>query len=804
MFKALYNNKIYRTNKGLKSLKNQLVKFLMICFSGMIISLVSTTAQAQIAINDIRVEGNQRIEATTIESYLLLRRGDIYSDAQSDASMKRLFNTGLFADVDIGHEGAVLVVVVTENPIINRIVFEGNKYKKAKKLYEEIKLRPRIVFSRSKVRSDVQRLLNLYRKGGRFAASIEPKVIELAQNRVNLVFEITEGPKSKIGRINFTGNKIFNNDDLKSVIITKEARWWRFMTSYDTYDPDRLGYDRHQLRNFYLSQGYADFRITSAVAELNSDKENFFINISLEEGEIYKFGKIKVESKIKDLPNDLLKTLVYTREGNIYNRKAMDSTVEYLTDIAGLRGYAFVNVRTMPKKNRKERTVDVTYVVNKAPRVYVDRIEIVGNTVTHDNVIRRQMRIVEGDAYNTFKMKRSKIRIKQLGFFKEVEIETIEGDRPDRMVLEVTVEEEPTGEFEFGLGFSNADRFMINLGFTQKNFMGKGQSVRAKLQWSNYSKNFNLGFTEPYFMGRNVSAGVDLYLQDVNYRFSSYKSKTIGGGFRFGFPLSEYMFAQTRYSLRKSVIDTTFRQRSPYLDNNAGTFTTSSVSAAVSYDSVDNPSHPNSGQRIVFNTEFAGIGGNVKFVRLNFNYDIYVPIYKRWILNLSLEAGHINGLGSKVKLNDRFFLGTPKLRGFEQMGVGPRELPDSLIGKDLTERYTSSLGGNSFYNATLELFVPLGSGARELGIEASAFVDVGSVWSLDEPSRASLTYINGGKSVTINSSIVANSIKPRVTAGIGFSWVSPFGPFRIDLAKAIVYDKYDRREFFQFNIGQRF
>ena len=802
MFKTFTNLIIPRINKRVKFLKNQLFKVIVIFLASITIALGSSSAQAQIAISDIQVKGNQRIEASTVESYLLLHRGDIYTDALSDASMKRLFNTGLFANVDIGRKGSVLVVSVIENPIINRIVFEGNKYKKAKKLYEEIKLRPRIVFSRSKVRADVQRLLNLYRKGGRFAASIEPKVIELDQNRVNLVFEISEGPKSKIGRINFVGNKIFSNDDLKAVLISKESRWWRFLTSYDTYDPDRLNYDREKLRDFYLSQGYADFRVTSAVAELNTDKEFFFINITLEEGKIFKFGKIKVESKIKELPNELLESLVFTREGNTYNLKATDQTVEYLTDIAGLRGYAFVSIRPRTKVDRKNRTVSVTYVVNKAPRVYVDRIVIMGNTVTHDNVIRRQMRLVEGDAFNTFKVNRSKIRIKSLGFFKEVEIERIEGDSPDRMVLEVNVEEQPTGEFNFGIAYSNATKFSIQLGLSQKNFMGKGQNIRTSLRWSKYSKNVNLGFTEPYFLGRNVLAGVDLYLQDMDYgRSASYKASTIGSNLRFGFPISEYITAQTRYTIRRANIKTLQSYRSPYLDNNAGRYVTSMIGVAMAYDSVDNPSHPNSGQRIVFNTEFAGLGGNVKYAKASFNYDIYIPVYKRWIMNFKVETGYINGLGSKVRLNDRFFLGTPRMRGFEQRGIGPRELPKELEGKDLTDRRTNALGGNAFYKATLELFVPLGSGARELGIEASAFVDIGSVWSIDEKDSDSRLLSNGKRAY---SRIVGDSYKPRISAGIGFSWVSPFGPFRIDLAKAIVHDKYDRTEFFQFNIGQRF
>jgi len=334
-------------------------------------------------ISEIVVVGNQRIEVATIQSYMVISAGDVYSEELVDASLKRLFNTGLFSDVKIGRSGSALVVQVTENPIINRIVFEGNKWKKDDKLYEEIQLRPRIVFSRAKVRADVQRLLEVYRRGGRFAATIEPKVIQLDQNRVNVVFEIAEGAKSKVGKINFMGNRVFNNDVLRGAIATRESRWWRFLSSEDTYDPDRLAFDKQQLRDFYRSQGYADFRVTSAVAELARDKEHFFINLTVEEGEIYEFGEIKVESRIKDLPSEALESLVITREGNLYNAEQIDATVDILTDLAGLKGYAFVDVRPRVRRDREERRINITYIVNKAPRVYVERVQVQGNVVTH-------------------------------------------------------------------------------------------------------------------------------------------------------------------------------------------------------------------------------------------------------------------------------------------------------------------------------------------------------------------------------------------------------------------------------------
>ncbi len=741
-------------------------------------------------ISDIVVQGNARIEVETVKSYIFVSKGEVYNEKEVDRSLKALFNTGLFSDVKIGRSGKVLVIEITENPIINRIVFEGNKYKKDDKLYEEIHLRPRIVFSRSKVRADVQRLLEIYRRGGRFAASIEPKVIQLDQNRVNLVFEITEGPKSSIGKINFMGNSIYNNDDLRAVMRSKESRWWKFMTSDDTYDPDRSAYDKQLLRDFYRSQGYADFRITSAVTELAPNKEDFFINYTIEEGVIYHFGEIKVESKIDDLSSDVLSLLVFTRKGNLYNSELIDQTVEYLTNVAGLKGYAFVNVRPRIKRDRETQTVNITYIVNKAPRVYVERVDIHGNVRTHDRVIRREMRLIEGDSYNSSKMKRSEIRIKSLGFFKEAEITQIEGTANDKTILDVTVEEQATGELSVGAGFSSAESFLFDFSIRERNLLGRGQDLRFGSRISSRRKELDVGFTEPYFLGRPVVAGVDVYYRDNSFREANFEQVSLGFGLRTAFPITELVVMSARYNLRRDKIDIPeiyLSSRSPFTITNIGTFTTSSVGYGISFDNLDNRQKPNRGHRAVFNQDVAGLGGNVKYIRTQANYNYFIPIYGRWIFGAKAEGGHILALGQDIRINDRFFLGNPRMRGFEQAGIGPRD--------DLT---TDALGGNAFYKGSLEVYIPLGSGAREMGIEASMFVDAGALFSIDLPSQL----FNPATNLTHN--IVADTPKPRVSAGIGFTWTSPFGPFRVDFAKAIMSDKFDKTEFFQFNIGTRF
>ena len=763
---------------------------------GMSFSNAQTTlpvAPAGVEITGIEVTGNSRIEVSTIESYLLLNIGDTYTEQLGDASLKRLFNTGLFSDVDVGRRGSTLVVSVVENPIINRIVFEGNKYKDDEDLYEEIQLRPRIVFSRARVRSDVQRILEIYRRGGRFAATVDPKIIQLEQNRVNLVFEISEGAKSTIGKINFLGNEVFNNDILRSKMVSVESRWWKFLASEDTYDPDRLTYDQQLLRDFYREQGYADFRITSAVAELSPDKKHFFLNISVEEGELYNFGNISVDSRIKELESESLERVVFTKSGERYDASAIDDTVEFLTEIAGLRGYAFVDIRPQVRRNRRERTVDIIYIINEAPRVYVEEIKIIDNVFTLDKVIRRELRLVEGDAYNSSKLNRSEIRIQALQFFREVEIEQIEGTAADKTILEITVEEQPTGELSAGLGYSSFEGLMVNFSIAQRNLFGKGQYARVGATISKRRKEVELGFTEPYFLDRQMALGASIFLRDTNFIESGFRNKSFGGNIRLAYPLTEYVVMGLNYGFSRDTVRTSLFTESPYIANNSGTFITSSLGYSLTYNSLDNPQKPTRGQNASIRQNFAGIGGNEKYIQTIANYDFYVPLVANWVFNLSAEGGHIFGLGQDIRLNKRFFLGNPRIRGFKESGVGPREYREGF------QQFFSgfALGGNTFYNGSAEIFIPLGGGARDLGIEASIYADVGAVFNID--AEDSLLSESG-----VLYTLLGNTADPRVSVGIGFSWNSPFGPFRIDLAKAIKSKPSDETEFFQFNVGTRF
>jgi outer membrane protein insertion porin family len=760
----------------------------------------------------VTVTGAERIEADTVRSYVQLAPGDRYDSKLVDDALKRLYATELFADVTIRVDNDILTVNVRENPVINRVILEGNKRLKDDKINPEIRLAPRQIYTRSKVRSDVNRIIEVYRRSGRFAATVDPKIILLEQNRVDLVYEITEGPKSFVRKINIIGNERFSSGDLRDEMATREARWWRLFTSNDTYDPDRLAFDREKMRQFYLTNGYADFRVVSQVSELTPDRKDFLVTYTIEEGERYRIGTVDLESKIRDLDPKTYKPLIKFKEGDWYDAKKVEDTVETLTETAGLFGYAFADIRPRIQRDKEKRTMSITFQINEAPRVYVERIDINGNVGTEDKVIRREFRLAEGDAFNSFKVKRSKDRIQSLGFFQEkLEVEQKPGSTPDKVVLEVNVEEKATGELNLGAGFSSLERFILDFSIRQRNFMGKGQDLRLGFTLSSYRNEIDLGFTEPYLFGRNLAAGIDIFRRDLNsFRFTgaggndretTYSEISTGFGLRAGFPLTEYWSMGTRYNL--SITDITLADQfytntngvagiqpdsdrcdaSVFICSAVGKRTTSSLGYSLVYDSLNNRIRPSAGQRFTVSQDIAGLGGSDKYLRNRVDYDIYFPLWEKWVLRFGAEAGHIMGVGEDVRLYNRFFLGGPRIRGFQIRGIGPRD-----------KSTKDAIGGNIYYLGGAELEVPLGSAASELGLRASAFVDVGSLWKVNLESRFGESPAN----------IEGNSARPRVSVGVGVAWNSPFGPFRIDLGKALAKQTGDETEFFQFNIGTQF
>ncbi len=824
-------------------------------------------------IKSIAVTGSQRLEPDTVRSYTKLRAGDPYTRETLDTALKDLYATELFADVQIRDEAGVLTIIVRENPVINRIVLEGNKRIKEDKIRPEIKLAPREIFTRSKVRADVARIIELYRRQGRFAATVDPKMVQLDQNRVDIVFEISEGRKSKVRRINIIGNEKFSDGELRGEMATKQSGITKIFSSGTSYDPDRLAYDQQKLRQFYLTNGYADFRVTSAVAELTPDKRDFIITYVVEEGERYKFGDVKLESDIRDFKPAALQGLIRMKRGDWYDAKKIEDTVDTLTETAGLYGYAFADVRPEFDRNKDKLTMGVTFKVADAPRVYVERVDINGNTLTRDKVIRREFRLAEGDAFNGFQVKRSRDRIQSLGYFQDkLEVERKQGSAPDRVILETNVEEKSTGELQVSAGFSSLEKFIVNLAITQRNFMGKGQTVRASVDYSTYSKSVELGFTEPYAFNHNIAVGFDVFRRDYNSfnfvnndRNTTYQQTTTGFQVRAGVPLTEYWSLALRYglSLDNVTLDKSSfftngvcdpRLAGIYLCDALGRRTTSSVGYSLVFDNLNNRIRPTAGERAVFSQDFAGLGGSVKYIRTRFEGDKYYGVGGGFVFNAHLEGGYIKGLGQDVRLTDRFFLGEPQIRGFGIRGVGPRitrRLFDTAAGtpvpgvgpfRPTSEDTDDALGGRAYYLGHLELEIPLGSGAKELGLRPSIFADAGAVFGVRNPVPQTqlgvvnlpiLTSSGQGQCVDSNNAVTTapaggtgpcatgtttyqrtiqpfeeffsgDSPKPRVSVGIGVNWNSPFGPFRIDVAKALLKVKGDKTKLFTFNVGTQF
>jgi len=519
-------------------------------------------------IQAIAVRGNQRIEPDTIASYLVVQPGDRADEQLLDIGLKTLFNTGLFADVTLAmQQGGTLLIEVKENPIINRVILDGNKRVKDDKITEEIQLAARAIFTRAKVQADVQRIIDVYQRTGRFAAIVTPKVTTLEQNRVDVIYEIDEGPKTGVAKVNFSGNSVFTSGELRRVLLTKESRWWRFFSSNSNYDPDRLEYERELLRQHYARNGYADFQVVSAVAELTPDRKDFFITFAVDEGPKYSIGDVKVKTSLAKLDEGILERFVSIKPGATYDGERVEKAVEQLTFATGATGYAFVDVNPSLNRNVENKTIDLTFNVNEGPRVYVERINIRGNTTTLDKVIRREIRIVEGDAFNRVLVDRSKGRIRSLGYFEEVEIEEKPGSAPDRTELDVSVSERATGSFTIGVGVSSTDNFIVDLSVEQRNLLGRGQFLRFRVQASQRTRQVDIRFTQPYFLDRNLAAGFSISNSRTDFREAGFINNRTGFGLNAGFQISEYGRGSLQYQLSRDNItldEENFRNRSVF------------------------------------------------------------------------------------------------------------------------------------------------------------------------------------------------------------------------------------------------
>jgi len=753
-------------------------------------SFVATAPQSRAqddnggVIEIIAVQGSQRIEPATIRTYVTVREGDAFDPVRIDRSLKNLFATGLFADVGITRQGNTLLIRVVENPIINRIALEGNKKIKDEDLVKEIQLRARVVYTRTKVQQDVEKILELYRRKGRFAARIEPKVIELPQNRVDVVFEINEGKPTYVRTINFVGNENYDDGDLLDVVLTREERWWRLFTSNDTYDPDRMNYDRELLRRYYVQNGYADFEVVSAVAELAPNRENFYMTFTMKEGPRYKLSKVELDVNVKDLPKETLQSAVVPEAGDWFNGKQLEDTVDAITNAAGNAGYAFVEVKPRLERDVPAKTIGITFQVAEGPRVFIERVDIQGNSRTLDKVIRREMRLVEGDAFNTAKVRRSKERLESLGYFKE---ETVKIDNtpseisPDRTILTAKVEEQPTGELSFGVGYSSATGALFDVGISERNLLGKGQDLRANFSIAQQQSQINLSFTEPYFLNRRLVAGGDLIASKTDYQTESgFTSNTYGGTLRLGFSYNEYMFQRFNYQLTATNLTGLNSAVSQFIREQSGTAITSQLSQVLSYDRRNNFIDPTRGFYLTLSSDLAGLGGSERYVRGGVGGAIYVQPFTGWVFSTSLSGTYIVGLGKDVKIYQRSQLGGYSLRGFKDFGASPR---DALT--------LDALGGDWMATATIELRVPLGL-PKEAGIKTKLFND----WGVIGPPKDLLQ--RGTLQVLYSTQI-------RGSAGIGVEWQSPVGTIQLDYSPLIINAQtFDRKSHFRINFGNRF
>jgi outer membrane protein insertion porin family len=823
---------------------------------------------SQGVIQSIAVRGNERLEPATVISYSNLRPGETYTLATLDQALKDLYATELFKSVEIdpGAGTGNIVINIVENPVINRIVLEGNKRIKDDKILPEIQEKPREIFTRSKARADVDRIIELYKRQGRFAASVDPQIVNLSQNRVDLIFKINEGEKSKIQAINIIGNHAFTADRLRKEMFTHQVGGFlSFLKSNTGYDPDRLAADQQKLRAFYLTEGYADFRVVQALAELTPDRRDFVITYVIDEGPRYRFGSVKADSQLRDFPPAKIMQQVHVKPGEWFNAKTVEDTVTALNETAGNLGYAFADIEPAYDRDAKNHVMNLTFKVGETPRVYVESIDINGNTNTHDKVIRREFRINEGDAFNAMKVKRSQDRIQSLGYFQDnLEIKQAEGSAPDRILLSTEIQEKSTGQLQFQLGYSTYEKFLAQVSVEQSNFRGMGQDLQAGVSWSAYGKSINLGFTEPYLFDKNISLGAQLYRTDFrsfNYltnssgglnRNTTYSELSTGGRVSLGFPITEYLTFATRYGLSQDnvTLDKTLYytngvcdplKAGRYLCDAIGNRLTSSAGISMLYNDT-NGIHPTRGQSFSASEDFAGLGGDVRYLRSQASATKYKSLGGDWILSLHAEGGYIKALQKgpapgedPVRLTDRFFL--DDLRGFDIRGVGPRviRIPYDSTGKitnpSLTSQniITDALGGDEYYHARVELEIPVSSGIKSMGIRPSIYVDAGSLWGIKTPQLIDIpgvcTVVSGTTTTSTNlnpgqtaancptgasfspgykEEFFGNSAKPRLSVGVGFNWISPFGPLRLDFAKAILKQKGDEPKLFTFNVGSQF
>jgi outer membrane protein insertion porin family len=832
---------------GLTMLRGGLAAALIVvALSATALVAATTLAAPALAqtVSSIVVEGNRRVEADTVRSYFKAGPGGRIDSGSINDALRALYETGLFQDVRINQAGGRLIVTVIENPVISRVIFEGNKKIKDEQLASEVQSKPRGALSRPVVQSDTQRIAEIYRRQGRYDVSVVPQIIEQPNNRVDLVFEVTEGGKTGVRSIEFVGNSAVSSYRLRDVIKTRETNILSFLGSSDVYDPDRVEADRDLIRRYYLKNGYADVQIVAALTEYDPERRGFLVTFKIEEGQQYRVASIEIQSNIRGLDGAGFRPFLRLGVGSVYNGEAIEKSVEEITIEAARRGYAFATVRPRGERNFGNATVSIVLVLEEGPRIYIERINVRGNTRTKDHVIRREFDLAEGDAYNRALVDRAERRLKNLDFFKNVKISTEPGSSSDRVILVVDLEEKSTGDFSVSGGYSTADGFLGEVSISERNLLGTGLYAKAGVQYGQRVRGYTLSVVEPFLLGYRVAGGLDFFQrQQLPSSYVSYETKTTGGSARLGFALREDLSMQVRYSLYRQEVAiadvlkncnnnfltnpyTAFNPTPAYAGSAANAFPTgfdptafllstnglgcyndgeaslpvkielaggpvwtSSVGYTLAFNTLDNNKDPTNGLLIELRQDGAGLGGDVKYLRTVVDSRFYFPVVSDVVGVLRGQGGHIMGVAnSGVRMLDHFQMGPNLVRGFAPVGLGPR---DVTVGTA-----NDALGGTMYWGASAELQMPFWFLPKETGLKGAVYADVGSLWDYKGATSFPLT----GESV----SVAQDSMIIRSSVGAGIIWASPFGPLRFDYAIPITKGPNDRTQVFRFGGGTTF
>ena len=771
----------------------------------------STQVRAAV-VNRIEVRGNQRVEADTIRSFIQISPGQNVSDADIDASVTRLFSTGLFSDVRINQAGGALIVDVDENQIVNAVVFQGNSKLKDEQLASLVQTQPRAAYSEATAKADVDAIKQAYVGIGRSDAVVSARTVPAEGNRINVSFDIQEGDRTKIESINFVGNNAFGDRRLKEVIALRESGLFSFLQRNDVYDEQRLRTDEETLRRFYYNRGYADFRIVSSVAELDETQNQYFITITVDEGERYAFGAINIDSTVPGIDAEALRGELETEQGETYSAESVEDTLVKLTNSVASQGYAFAQVTPRGNRDFANNTISIDYVIDQGPRAYIERIEVRGNTKTRDYVIRREFEVSEGDAFNQVLVQRAKQRLEGLRYFQSVTVSTAPGSQPDRVIVIVQVQEQSTGEFSIGGGYTTGGENagpVAEIGVTERNFLGRGQFVKVSAGFGTDTRTYNLSFTEPYFLGRRLAAGFDIYHSENTS--GDYDIERTGGSLRLAAPITEDLTGQIAYNYKQEKFGdddgVTLRDangfplfdangdrrvafcgddvappytRSPVINDAIcdSPYSTSSLSYAFTYSTLDSNSEPRDGLFLQAGQEFAGLGGDAQFVRTTGRGSFFSLLSEEYdvIGQLSGGAGNVTGIGDGLRVFDNFFKGQDIVRGFKYQGIGPRQ-------------NRVAIGGENFANASAESTFPVPFVSRDFGFRAAAFADAGSLW---------------GSEFAHDDDVVGDDFSIRASAGVGLIWASPFGPLRVNYAVPLIKEDFDKTQEFSFGYSSRF